>query len=199
MALLLVLAAAVASANAGLMQQMMPMQQQQMQGGQQMVRMGNGGCQQDQNGMMPAGCEIPMGADNIQEYLEQQMEQQQYETQQMAERIKAQFEDMVKEVTVKKHRYVMSMVAEFVSFCECARSSTIIYSSYLDTARSLNLTEGIEIWDANRQPFQAVNEEDARALIFGGLVKTMCETAGTYNAFAEQVIARIPAYQNGKK
>jgi len=197
MALLLVLAAAVASANAGLMQQMQMMQQQQQHN---MVPMGNGGCQQDQNGMMPAGCEIPMGADNIQEYLEQQMEQQQYETQQMAERIKAQFEEMVKDVTMKKHRYVMSMVAEFVSFCECSRSSQIIYSSYLDTARNLNLTEGIEIWDANRQPFQAVNEEDARALIFGGLVKTMCETAGTYNAFAEQVMARIPAYQqNGKK
>lgn len=195
MALLLVLAAFVASANAGFMQMMQPQQQMPMQ----MVPMGSGGCQHDQNGQMPAGCEIPMGSDNIQEYLEQQMQQQQYETQQMAERIRAQFEEMVKDVTMKKHRYVMSMVAEYVSFCECARSSTIIYSTYLDTARSLNLTDGIEIWDANRQPYQAKDEEDARALIFGGLVKTMCEAAGEFNVFAEQVIARIPAYQNGKK
>ena len=42
---------------------------------------------------MPAGCEIPMPTrDNMEEYLEQQMREQQYETQQMAEKIRAQFE-----------------------------------------------------------------------------------------------------------
>ena len=46
---------------------------------------------QDQNGQ-PMPCEIPTGADNLEEYLQQQMESQQYETQQMAEKIRAQFE-----------------------------------------------------------------------------------------------------------
>ena len=50
-------------------------------------------CVQDSNGNMPEGCQIPMQTmDNIEQYLEEQMRQQQYETQAMSERIHAQFE-----------------------------------------------------------------------------------------------------------
>jgi len=201
--LLIVIAALVACSNAGMIHDMYPQQQMMMQPQQQMmmVPMGNGGCQQNAQGQIPAGCEIPMqNVDNMEEYLEQQMQQQQYETQQMAEQVKAQFEAMVAEVNMKKHRYVMSLVTEYVSFCTCAGSDQAITQAlFVDNAKKLNITDGIEIWDSNRQPYEAKNEEDARALIFGGLVKTMCESASAYMTFAQQVQNRIPAFIVGKK
>merc|ERR1712033_156930 len=121
------------------------------------------------------------------------MQQQQYGTQQMAQKIKAQFDEMVASVNAKKYRYVMSLVTEYVSFCECARSSDTIYRAiFLQSANSLNLTDSIEVWDASRKPYEAKNEEEARGLIFGGLVQTMCESAGAFLAFADQVSQRIP-------
>nr|KAG5710094.1 hypothetical protein BaRGS_030170 [Batillaria attramentaria] len=138
--------------------------------------------------------------ENMEEYLNQQMQQQQYETQQMADQIKAQFEAMVRDVTAKKHRFAMSLVAEFVSTCECARSSDLIYQAlFIQQAQALNLTDGMDIWDSTRQPYEATNEEDARGLIFTGLFRTMCESAGAFLQFAEQVTNRIPAFQQGKK
>ena len=62
---------------------------------------------------------------------------------------------MVKDVTAKKHRYVMSLVAEYVGLCECARSGTEIYQAlFVEQAKALNITEGIEIWDPNREAWQ---------------------------------------------
>ena len=64
---------------------------------------------------------------------------------------------MVSDVTAKKHRYVMSLVTEYVSFCQCASSSFTIYQDlFVDQAKALNITEGIEVWDPNRQPYEVM-------------------------------------------
>ena len=64
---------------------------------------------------------------------------------------------MVKDVTAKKHRYVMSLVTEYIGFCECARSGTEIYKAiFVEQAKALNITEGIEIWDPDREAWQVV-------------------------------------------
>jgi len=209
MALLLVtLAALVACSQAG-MQHMQMNNGMMMQGmmpnqGMMMVQAGNGGCghgeQEDGNG----GCEIPMGntIENVEEYLEQQMQQQQYETQQMAEKVKAQFQSMVYDAMMKKYRYVMSLVTEYISFCTCADVSTQTYQAvFVESARRLNMTDYIEVWDANRQPYQAKNEEDARALVFGNLVKTICTSGGQFLEAAARVQARVEQIRaaQGKK
>ncbi|XP_076451250.1 uncharacterized protein LOC143287192 [Babylonia areolata] len=200
MALQLAVACALlAFANAGQImfgQQMQTGGQQMQMGGQQMqmVPAGNG-CNQGTE-----GCAIPdMGVENMEEYLEQQMEQQQYETQAMADRIKAQFEGLVKNVSAKKTRFAMSIVTEFISMCECGRSSNAIYSSvFLESAKSLNLTDTMDMTD-DRLPYQAKSEKEARELVFMGLIKAICEAAGTYLTFADQVNQRIPAYTQARK
>ena len=61
---------------------------------------------------------------------------------------------MVRTVTIKKHRYVMSMVSEFVSACYCAETSYAVGAQYLELAVSLNLTDKADVWDPNRLPYQ---------------------------------------------
>jgi len=197
--LLVVMAALVAGSNAGMtmMQGMMPQQNMMM------VQAGNGGCNEGQQ-MGPSGCEIPMGntIENVEEYLEQQMQQQQYETQQMAEKVKAQFQSMVYDAMMKKYRYVMSLVTEYIGFCQCADVSQQTYQAvFVNSARSLNMTDYIEVWDANRQPYQAKNEEDARALVFGNLVKTICTSGGQFLEAAGRVQNRVEEIRRlqGKK
>lgn len=209
MALLLVtLAALVAGSQAG-MQHMsgmnnMMMQGMMPQGNMMMVQAGNGGCGHGEQDDGKGGCEIPMGntIENVEEYLEQQMQQQQYETQQMAEKVKAQFQSMVYDAMMKKYRYVMSLVTEYIGFCQCADVSQQTYQAvFVESARRLNMTDYIEVWDANRQPYQAKNEEDARALVFGNLVKTICTSGGQFLEAAARVQARVEQIRQaqGKK
>jgi|ERR1711963_12005 len=207
MALLLVtLAALVACSTANMhsmqnnmmMQGMMPQQQ-----GMMMVQAGNGGCSESESSE-EGGCEIPMGntIENVEEYLDQQMQQQQYATQQMAEKVKAQFQAMVQDAMMKKYRYVMSLVTEYISFCQCADVSTQTYNAvFVESARRLNMTDYIQVWDANRLPYQAKNEEDARALVFGNLVKTICTSGGQFLEAAARVTARVEQIRQaqGKK
>jgi hypothetical protein len=185
--------AVLAVAHGGMVNMMQPQMPQMPMPMQQ-----TGGCQMDPQ---TGGCVVPMGVDNVEEYMEQQMQAQQYETQQMAEQINAQFESLMRDVTQRKHRYVMSLVGDFVSACYCAESSAAVGAAYLESARTLNLTEDTTTWDSNREPYQAVNAEDARGLIFMGLIRRMCEAAKTFNTFAQQVENRIPFYraQSGKK
>jgi len=190
--LLVVMAALVACSNAGMMHMMQP---QQM-----MMPVGNGGCNEGHGG----GCEIPMPTvENVEEYLEKQMEQQQYETKQMAEKVKAEFQAMVYEAMMKKYRYVMSLITEFIGFCQCADVGTQTYQAvFVENARKLNLTDHIDIYDSTKmkRPYEAKDEEEARELIFGELVKTMCESGSNFITFASQVQNRIPAYlPNGKR
>merc|ERR1719361_3407029 len=177
---------------------MMPQQ------GMMMVQAGNGGCGHGEEEKGMAGCEIPMGntIDNVEEYLEQQMREQQYETQQMAEKVKAQFQSMVYDAMMKKYRYVMSLVTEYIGFCQCADVADQTYKAvFVESARRLNMTDAIEVWDANRPPWEAKNEEDARALVFGNLVKTICTSGGAYLEAATRVAARVDQIRlaQGKK
>jgi len=149
------------------------------------------GSDSDENGMP---CPMPMI--NWEEALEQQRKTEMYETQAMAEKVKAQFQAMIYEAEMKKYVTVMSIVAETISFCQCAAATEATYNAvFLDTARRLNMTQQIDSWDASRPPYEARNEEEARMLIFGGLVEKICKTGGELIAFADQVSQRIPFYQ----
>ncbi|KAK3705499.1 hypothetical protein RRG08_041374 [Elysia crispata] len=141
------------------------------------------GCNLQQGG---AGCALPTGVD-MAAYLQQQAEQQQYETQQMAEKIKAQFEQVMKDATMKKHRYAMSVMTEFTSMCACASQSLTIYQSmFVENAKALNLTDVADM-DDNRMPYEAKSAKEARELIFGGILRNMCTALGEYMNFVKSV------------
>lgn len=115
----------------------------------------------------------------------------------MAQRLKAQFEQVMKDVTMKKHRYAMSVMTEFTSMCACARESITIYQTmFVESAKSLNLTEVFDFNNANMLPYQAKSAKEARELIFVGLVNAMCTGLGEYMAFAQQVENNIPIFEN---
>ncbi|GFS08597.1 hypothetical protein ElyMa_001278300 [Elysia marginata] len=149
-----VVAAVVALVSAGMDPGYMNMMGGGMMNMQQMMNMGgmgghNGGNGNDCNhGQGGAGCAIPQGVD-MAAYLQQQAEQQQYETQQMAERIKAQFEQVMKDATMKKHRYAMSVMTEFTSMCACASQSLTIYQSmFVENAKSVE--NNLQVIEGNR-------------------------------------------------
>merc|ERR1711913_55867 len=145
-----VVATLVALASAGMDASYMNMMNQMMNMGGNMM---NGGSHQggDCNG---GGCQLPQAID-LGAYLQQQKEQQQYETQQMAEKIKAQFEDVMKQVTMKKHRYAMTVMTEFTSMCACLGESFTIYQSMLvENAKALNLTDVEDMSDyLDKKPY----------------------------------------------
>merc|ERR1712066_14987 len=189
----LVVATLVAYASAGMdagymqimMQNMMNMGQQQASGG------GN-----------PAtghGCTIPQGQD-AGAWMQQQKQQQQYEQQQMAEKIKAQFETVMKEVTMKKHKYAMHVMTEFTTMCACLEQSYTIYQSmFVDNAKKANLTGVMDLneWAA-KKPYDAKNLHEARELIFGGMLYSICTELGKYMTFAQQVEQNIPIYRTNQ-
>merc|ERR1719422_2156592 len=63
-------------------------------------------------GCKDGNCQVPMGVD-VGAYLAQQKEAQKFEQQKMAAQIKAQFDSVMKEVTMKKHKYAMGVMTEF--------------------------------------------------------------------------------------
>merc|ERR1711872_422663 len=139
------------------------------------------------------GCQIPTGID-LGDYLHQQQQQQQYENQQMAEKVKAQFEQVMKEVSMKKHRYAMT---EFTSLCACASESYNIYQTmFVENAKNLNLTDIVDLDAQNSLPYQAKNIKEARELIFGGMFYALCTSVGTFMNFVQQV-ENILAVLNG--
>ncbi|RUS82972.1 hypothetical protein EGW08_009257 [Elysia chlorotica] len=181
-----VVAAFLAFASAG----MDPGYMNMMRGGMMNMNMGGNGGMQQGSGCNPAqggaGCAIPAGMD-MAAYLQQQAEQQQYETSQMAEKIKAQFEQVMKDATMKKHRYAMSVMTEFTSMCACASQSLTIYQSmFVANAQALNLTD-VNDMDDNRLPYEAKSAKEARELIFGGILRTMCTALGEYMSFVQSV------------
>lgn len=174
------------------------MQQMGNQGGQQQMGGQQNGHQQQGGGCNPAtgGCTIPQGVD-VGEYLKQQMEQQQFETQKMAEKMKAQFEAIMYNVTMRKHRYAMSVMTEFTSMCACARESYNIYQTmFIESAKALNLTDVVDMNKVTDLPYQAKNAKQARELIFAGMVNALCTSLGNYMAFATEVENNIPQFQN---
>merc|ERR1712002_256420 len=113
---------------------------------------------QTSGGCTSGNCQVPQGVD-IGQYMEQQKQQQQYESQQMAERVKAQFESVMKQVTMKKHRYAMSVMTEFTSMCACAQQSFTIYQTmFVENAKAANLTDIMDLSDwANKMPYEAAS------------------------------------------
>ncbi|GFO16177.1 hypothetical protein PoB_004268200 [Plakobranchus ocellatus] len=161
----------------GMMNQMMNMN---MHGGGG----GGNGCNQGSGG---AGCQLPQGMD-MSAYLQQQAEQQQYETQQMAEKIKAQFEQVMRDATMRKHRYAMSVMTEFTSMCACAEQAFTIYQSmFVENARTLNLTDVVDLSTMNMRPYEAKSAREARELIFAGVLRALCTSLGEYFNFVQSV------------
>lgn len=131
------------------------------------------------------------------DYLQQQMQQQQYETKEMAEKIRAQFESVMKEVTMRKHQYAMNVMTEFTSLCACTESSLQIYQTmFVENAKALNLTNFVDYADKNYMPYQAKNLKEARELIFSGMFYSLCTAVGQFMEFAQQVENSIPIFTN---
>merc|ERR1719461_2186730 len=142
---------------------------------------------QPSGGCKDGNCQVPMGVD-VGEYLKQQKEQQKFEQQKMAAQIKAQFESVMKEVTMKKHKYAMGVMTEFASMCECLGSSTATYQTmFVENAKTLNMTD---IMDLNQ--WNAVKPYEAKERLFAGMLESICKALGDYMTFAssvEQVLA----------
>merc|ERR1712066_644035 len=188
-----VVAALVALASAGMdanFMNMMQMVQNQMQQHQQQP---TGGC----NPGTGSGCQVPNGVD-LTAYMQQQKEQQQYESQQMAEKIKAQFEGVMKAVTMRKHRYALSVMTEMTTMCACLKESYTIYQSmFVENAKTLNMTDIVDLADmADKKPYEASSAKEARELIFGGMLNALCVSLGEFMNFAQQVENNIPIFQN---
>jgi len=190
---LLVVATLVAIASAGMdpkyMMQMMEMMNSMEKEKEMKVPVGNGGC-------TGGACQVPAGVD-IQTYMEQQKQAQQFEQQQMAEKIKAQFEAVMAEVTMKKHRYAMSVMTEFTTMCACLKESYTIYQSmFVETARAANMTDVIDLdQEAQKMPYEAASLKEAKERIFGGMLYSICTALGTYMDFATQVENNINLLQ----
>merc|ERR1712172_138502 len=168
---LLVVATLVAVASAGFdpayMMKMMEMMKEHEKEQEMKVPVGQG-CE-------GGACKVPAGVD-IAAYMEQQEQAQQFEQQQMAEKIKAQFEGVMAEVTMKTHRYAMSVMTEFTTMCACLKESYTIYQSmFVETARAANMTDVIDL------------DQEAQERIFGGMLYSICGALGTYMDFATQV------------
>jgi len=143
---------------------------------------------QQSGGCKDGKCQIPANVD-ITAYMEQQKNEQKYEQEQMAAKIKAQFESVMAEVTMKKHRYAMGVMTEFTSMCACLKESYTIYQSmFVQNARAANMTDVIDLdVDAAKKPYEADSLKEAKERIFGGMLNSICTALGNYMTFAEQV------------
>jgi len=193
-------AAVVALASAGFDANFMNMMQnamQQMQHGGNMNMGGNmgGNMPAPSGGCKDGNCQVPMGVD-VGEYLKQQKEQQKFEQQKMAAQIKAQFESVMKEVTMKKHKYAMGVMTEFASMCECLGSSTATYQTmFVENAKTLNMTDVMDLnqWNAVK-PYESKTLKEAKERLFAGMLESICKSLGEYMTFAssvEQVLATL--------
>merc|ERR1711879_73312 len=126
------------------------------------------------------------------QYMQEQRQQQQFQAQQTAA--------VMMEVTMKKHRYALSVMTEFTSMCACLDSSINIYQDmFVATARQLNMTDVVDM-EAERQklPYEATSLKEAKERIFGGMLGKLCEALGNYMTFAGQVETALTNLQNGK-
>lgn len=198
----IVVASLLALASAGMPAGMMNMNQQQMMQQMQgmMGQMNQGhssGGHSSGGGCANGNCmdSIPKGVD-LAQYMQQQKEQQAYESQQMAEKIKARFEAIMYQVTTRKHRYAMSLMTEFVSMCSCAESSYNIYQTmFVNNAKLINMTDVVDLNDwAKMKPYEAKNSMEAKEMIFAGTLNSMCTEMAKYMDFVtlvEQEVNRL--------
>jgi len=189
-------AAVVALASAGYDPKFMEMMQGVMNAMQHQGGNMNMGGNMNVGGNMPApsggckdgNCQVPMGVD-VGAYLEQQKEQQKFEQQKMAAQIKAQFDSVMKEVTMKKHKYAMGVMTEFTSMCQCLDSGYETYQSmFVKSARTLNMTDIVDMaqWSAVK-PYEAKSLKEAKERLFAGMLESICKALGTYMEFSSQV------------
>merc|ERR1712021_97374 len=141
-------------------------------------------------------CQVPANVD-ISAYMAEQQQAQQFEAQQTAAAIKAKFDAVMLEVTMKKHRYALSVMTEFTTMCSCLQSSVQIYQSmFVETARAANMTDVIDMEaEAQKMPYEATSMKEAKERIFGGMLYSICTALGTYMEFAQQVEAAITNIQ----
>jgi len=154
--------------------------------------MNNMGGHQPTGGCQGGNCPLPQGVD-IPAYIQEQREQQRYENEKMAEKIKAQFEGIMKSVTEKKHKYVMYLMTEFVSICACAQSSYNIYNAmFVANAQALNMTnvDTLDDW-SDLKPYEAKSTKEAHEIIFAGTLYNMCTDMAVYMEFVTRVEANI--------
>merc|ERR1711963_325229 len=141
-----------------------------------------GNMPQPSGGCKDGNCQVPMGVD-VGEYLKQQK----FEQQKMAAQIKAQFESVMKEGTMKKHKY---------SMCECLGSSTATYQTmFVENAKTLNVTDIMDLnqWNAVK-PYESKTLKEAKERLFAGMLESICKALGDYMTFAssvEQVLATL--------
>merc|ERR550525_1095850 len=149
-----------------------------------------------QGGCEGGKCSIPMNVD-INQYMEEQRQQQQFQAQQTAAEIKAKFDAVMAEVTMKKHRYALSVMTEFTTMCSCLQDSVQIYQSmFVETARATNMTDIIDLEEeARKLPYQATSLKEAKERIFGGMLNALCQSLGQYMQFAQNVETRIGELQ----
>jgi len=161
---------------------------------QQMMQMSQGGGHQAQasGGCSGGNCALPANVD-IGDYMQQQQAAQQFEAQQTAAQIKAKFDAVMVEVTMKKHRYALSVMTEFTTMCSCLQSSIQIYQSmFVETARAANMTDIVDMEaEAAKMPYEATSLKEAKERIFGGMLNSICTALGTYMTFASQVEAQL--------
>merc|ERR1711936_383193 len=130
-------------------------------------------------GCKDGNCQVPMGVD-VGAYLEQQK---------MAAQIKAQFDSVMMEVTMKKHKYAMGVMTEFTSMCQCLDSGYETYQSmFVKNARTLNMTDIVDMaqWSAVK-PYEAKSLKEAKERLFAGMLESICKALGTYMEFSSQV------------
>jgi len=143
-------------------------------------------------GCASGNCQVPAGVD-VGAYLQQQKQQQSFQQQQMAAKIKAQFDSIMSKVTERKHRYAMGVMTEFATMCGCMETGLQTYQTmFVQNAKALNMTDVYD-WNAKltMKPYEAATLKDAKEIMFGSLVKALCEKIGTYMTFAEQVEQQI--------
>merc|ERR1711860_69504 len=143
-------------------------------------------------GCASGNCQVPAGVD-VGAYLQRQKQQQSFQQQQMAAKIKAQFDSIMSKVTERKHRYAMGVMTEFATMCGCMETGLQTYQTmFVQNAKALNMTDVYD-WNAKltMKPYEAATLKDAKETMFGSLVKALCEKIGTYMTFAEQVEQQI--------
>jgi len=195
---LIVVATLVALASAGMPAEMMNMMRNMMQ--MNMGNMGNmgdmGHHQQQSGGCSNGNCQMPTGVD-LQAYMEEQRQQQMYAQQQMAEKIKAQFEATMRSVTMRKHRFAMTMMTQFVSICACAKEATSIYQAmFVENAKILNMTNVVDMEEwAQKKPYDAKDLHEAKEIIFFGTLESMCTKMEEYMGYITLVEAEVKRLQ----
>merc|ERR1712154_463025 len=93
-------------------------------------------------------------------------------------KIKAQFESVMKAVTMRKHRYALSVMTEFTTMCACLKESYTIYQSmFVENAKTFNMTDIVDLDEmAQKKPYEASSAKEARELIFSGMLYALCNS-----------------------